>query len=124
MRCTQLLGWLIPAAALGYAVFAGHAQLVRTRPLLPLDFNHQLHGKVNCLTCHHDYADHASSPPSGERTCLLCHKKTPALALRIEQDFHALCRDCHLKQSQVFHAAGPIRECQRCHVPTTLNLPK
>lgn len=117
MKRLHLLFLMISAVALGYGIYAGHAELVRSRPLLPLDFNHQLHGKVNCLTCHHDYADHAPSAPTGERSCLLCHKKTPALALRIEQDFHTLCRDCHLQQSQAFHATGPIRECQRCHVP-------
>lgn len=122
MKRSRLLWWLIPTVALGYTVFTGHAALVRERPFLPLDFNHQVHGKVNCLTCHHDYADHSPSAPSGERTCLLCHKKTPALALRIEQDFHALCRDCHLKQVKVIHAAGPVRECQRCHVPPALNV--
>lgn len=115
MKRAHLLWWLIPLAALGYTIFAGHAELARNRPMLPLDFNHQLHGKVNCLTCHHDYADHAPSAPTGERSCLLCHKKTPALAQRIEQDFHTLCRDCHLKQLQAIHIAGPVRECQRCH---------
>lgn len=122
MKRARLLWWLIPLTALGYALFAGHAELVRERPFLPLNFNHQVHGKVNCLTCHHDYADHSPSPPTGERTCLLCHKMTPALALRIEQDFHTLCRDCHLKQLQMFHAAGPVRECQRCHVPPVFDV--
>ncbi|KAB0495299.1 cytochrome c3 family protein [Pseudomonas vancouverensis] len=122
MKCTRWPGWLILTAALGYAVVTGHAALVRERPLLPLDFNHQVHGKVSCLTCHHDYADHSPSPPSGERTCLLCHKKSPALALRIEQDFHALCRDCHLQQVRAFHPAGPVRECQRCHAPPVFSV--
>jgi len=109
---------LLPAllvVALGCALNYGHGELVKHRPLLPLDFNHQAHGRVNCLTCHHDYADHSPSAPSGERTCLLCHKKTPTLALRIEEDFHNLCRDCHLQNIQRLHTAGPVRECQVCH---------
>lgn len=112
------------AAGLGYLLYAAHGQLLRERPLLPINFNHQLHGRVNCLTCHHDYADHAPSPPTGERSCVLCHKKTPALALRMEQDFHGLCRDCHLKQVQVIHAAGPVRECQRCHAAPAYGVPQ
>ncbi|MGE8066371.1 cytochrome c3 family protein [Pseudomonas sp. NPDC089569] len=116
--------WLVPVATLGYVFFAGHSEWVRNRPMLPLDFNHQAHGKVNCLTCHHDYSDHSPSAPTGERSCLLCHKKTPALALRIEQDFHTLCRDCHLKEVQVLHAAGPVRECQRCHASASFEVPK
>lgn len=120
MKRTRLLWWLIPTAALGYTVFAGHAALVRERPFLPLDFNHQVHGKVNCLTCHHDYADHSPSAPSGERTCLLCHKKTPALALRIEQDFHALCRDRWSKALSSSRASevGPMENTQRGYLST------
>ena len=117
-----LLLAMIPALALGYGLCKGQTQLVRERPMLPLNFNHQLHGKVNCLTCHHDYADHAPSPPSGDRSCLLCHKKTADLALRIEEDFHTLCRDCHLQQSRTIHASGPVRECQRCHVAQVVEL--
>ncbi|NUT78013.1 cytochrome c3 family protein [Pseudomonas sp. C1C7] len=124
MKRMHLFGVLIATAGLGYLLNAGHGQLLQDRPLLPLNFNHQLHGKVNCLTCHHDYADHAPSPPTGERSCVLCHKKTPALAQRIEQDFHGLCRDCHLKQVQVFHAAGPVRECQRCHAQPVSGVPE
>ena len=112
----RLLGLIALVALSGYGLHWAHATLVQQRPLLPLVFEHQLHGGVNCLACHHDYADRAPSPPSGERSCLLCHKKTPALALRIEKDFHELCRGCHLEQAKRIQRGGPIRECKVCHL--------
>lgn len=123
MRWLYLLASLGLLALLGYGLAQGHAELVRQRPLLPLNFDHGVHGEVNCLTCHHDYADRSPAPPSGDRTCLFCHKKTPALAPRIEEDFHQLCRGCHLERVQAVHAAGPVRACQQCHKPPLLALP-
>ncbi|MBM7062802.1 cytochrome c3 family protein [Pseudomonas sp. UL073] len=102
-------------AALGYAGFAQHAAQVRQRPLLPLNFDHRPHGSVNCLTCHHDYAQKAQTPGDAP-TCILCHKLTPALATQIEGDFHQLCRGCHLQRNQSLQPSGPLRPCQQCHV--------
>lgn len=112
----RLLGSLALLAFISFGLHRIHAGLVQERPLLPLDFNHQLHGKINCLECHHDYADRSPSSPTGERGCLLCHKTTPRLALTIERDFHQLCRGCHLEQTKRMHSAGPIRECKLCHL--------
>lgn len=120
MKWLYLLAALGLLALLGYGLYEGRASLVRQRPLLPLNFDHGLHGKVNCLTCHHDYADRSPAAPSGDRTCLLCHKKTPHLALRIEKDFHELCRGCHLEKLQTLHRAGPVHACQQCHSPAAL----
>lgn len=117
IRLTRWLGLLAVVGFLGFALHRGHATLVQQRPMLPLSFNHQLHGRVNCLQCHHDYADRSPSSPTSERSCLLCHKTTPKLAQTIERDFHHLCRGCHLQQAKSEHIAGPISECKLCHPP-------
>lgn len=118
------LAGLLLLALLGYGLASGHARLVRERPLLPLNFDHGLHGRINCLDCHHDYADGSPAAPTGDRTCILCHKKSPRLARRIESDFHELCRDCHLQRLQEANAAGPVRACRQCHAPPVLALPQ
>ncbi|BAN48412.1 cytochrome c3 family protein [Metapseudomonas resinovorans] len=123
MKRLYLLAAVLLVALLAYGLVKGHAELVRERPLLPLNFDHGLHGKVNCITCHHDYADRSPAAPSGDRTCLFCHKKTPHLALRMERDFHELCRGCHLQKLQALHSAGPVQSCRQCHTPPVLTLP-
>lgn len=92
-----------------------HTKLVQERALIPIKFNHQKHSTVNCLTCHHDYADRSPSAPNGERTCLACHKKTPTLASYMEEHFHTFCRDCHLDLANKNEDAGPLRLCSHCH---------
>ncbi|MNO44823.1 Class III cytochrome C family protein [compost metagenome] len=124
MRWVYPLAVPMLVALLGYGLVKGHAALVRERPLLPLNFDHQLHGRINCLTCHHDYADRSPAAPTGDRACIFCHKRTPALAERIEQDFHQLCRGCHLQKVQSIHAAGPVRACRQCHTAPVLALPE
>lgn len=54
-------------------------------------FSHARHGSVQCLQCHHDWQQ--SRP--GQR-CKGCHEGKPDLRPRLEADFHALCRGCHL----------------------------
>lgn len=95
-----------------------HEHWQRSRPLMPLAFPHEPHASVNCITCHHDYKEQSPSI-SGNRTCILCHKQSPALAVRIEADFHQFCQSCHLERLQAFHASGPVRSCQACHRNTT-----
>lgn len=114
MKLVVMLGALGLFGVAGYAMVDQHAAQVRQRPLLPLNFDHRIHGSVNCLTCHHDYAQ--KKTPGDAPTCILCHKATPALATRIEEDFHQLCRGCHLQHSQTLQAGGPVRSCQQCHV--------
>lgn len=102
--------------AFGFAIRAGHDQLALRHPVLPINFEHSNHGSVNCVVCHHDFADKSSAASAtGSRTCVLCHKETPALALNIERDFHRLCVSCHLERLQGFHESGPIRSCKACH---------
>ncbi|MCY1392817.1 hypothetical protein D9M71_76980 [compost metagenome] len=113
------LAALIGAGLLATAVHWAHTEQVRKRPLLPINFDHRTHGQVNCLTCHHDYQD-KSQAGAADRTCVLCHKQTPALAVRIEADFHSLCRGCHLQQLQRVKASGPVQACRQCHTPAPI----
>lgn len=114
--------WIGLCVAAGVALSAGawfaHRHWQQGRPLMPLAFPHEPHASVNCITCHHDYKDQSPSV-SGNRTCILCHKQSPALAVRIEADFHQLCQSCHLERLQAFHASGPVRSCQACHRDST-----
>lgn len=114
MRVVVILAWLALLGGSSYLLVSQHAAQVRQRPLLPLNFDHRDHGSVNCLTCHHDYAQ-KSLPRTSAPTCILCHKLTPALAERIEGDFHRLCRDCHLERTQMLEPSGPLRSCRQCH---------
>ena len=43
--------------------------LIRRTSRLALDFPHDKHGAVNCLTCHHNYAD-----GTGAALCVECHR--------------------------------------------------
>ncbi|WP_339487262.1 cytochrome c3 family protein [Pseudomonas sp. EL_65y_Pfl2_R95] len=100
-----------------FGISLGHDHLARKHPVLPINFEHNNHGSVNCVVCHHDFTDKsAAASATGSRTCVLCHKETPRLAVNIERDFHKLCVSCHLKQLQSFHPSGPVRSCKACHV--------
>lgn len=105
---------LVIAFAVG--IRAGHDNLARQHPVLPINFEHNNHGSVNCVVCHHDFSDKSSAvSATGSRTCVLCHKDTRRLAVNIEHDFHNLCVSCHLQNLQAFHKSGPVRSCKACH---------
>jgi len=110
---------LIPfLAAFAIGARSGHDRLVSAHPVLPMNFEHSNHGSINCMVCHHDFNDHSPPAPTGTRTCILCHKETPKLAVTIEHDFHQLCESCHLKNLQEFRQTGPVRSCKACHTPS------
>ncbi|PZQ51202.1 MAG: class III cytochrome C family protein [Rhodovulum sulfidophilum] len=80
--------------------------------ILPMTFAHDTHGTVGCVTCHHEFTDR-----DFRRTCLACHVTDAAVAPRLEEQFHALCRDCHATERAAGHPAGPTRRCDACHLP-------
>jgi hypothetical protein len=100
----------IVLVALGGAFLLLREQRAAHAPLLPLTFAHADHGEVNCTRCHHEFVD---ATPRGP--CIECHKQDPALARRIEADFHGLCRGCHLERQLAGLDSGPTRACSACH---------
>jgi DMSO/TMAO reductase YedYZ heme-binding membrane subunit len=83
---------------------------------LPLDFPHGKHVAVNCLTCHHNYAD-----GTGASLCVECHRSGRAdLKEGVEARFHGFCFECHRHPEATFAKHGPVSGCAGCHrAPTT-----
>lgn len=81
------------------------------RTSLPLDFPHGKHLKVNCLVCHHNYAD-----GTGFENCIMCHQSARAdLKVGAQAQFHAFCFECHRHPAENFTAHGPVAGCAACH---------
>jgi hypothetical protein len=82
---------------------------------MPLNFPHSKHGTVNCLTCHHNYAD-----ATGADQCVQCHRgDRPDLKEGVEARFHGFCFECHRHPDAVFKNHGPVSGCSSCHQPPT-----
>lgn len=110
MRCRSLFVVLLGSTAVVAGLCKWREHLIIHRPLLQITFDHHDHGAVRCATCHHNFFD-----DTGRDACYFCHKIRPELALRIEQDFHAFCRDCHVEIAAQGVASGPLRRCAACH---------
>jgi hypothetical protein len=96
---------------------AGRADVALREPLLqrsmtlPLDFDHGKHTAVNCLACHHNYAD-----GRGFDACIHCHRSERAdLKMGIEARFHTFCFDCHRTPDAALIGHGPVSGCESCH---------
>jgi hypothetical protein len=90
--------------------------LPRTNPLA-LDFPHGKHVNVNCLTCHHNFAD-----GKGVDNCIMCHKSGRSdLKVGVQARFHAFCFECHRHPKEGLAAQGsvaghgPVAGCASCH---------
>ena len=90
-----------------------------TRPAnIEVNFPHDSHTSVNCVSCHHNYVDH-----SGTTACFECHNNVQgqlraASAAPIkssESTFHTFCRDCHTQLALDGVKHGPTRSCSACH---------
>jgi hypothetical protein len=94
-----------------------------TRPgTIEVNFPHDSHTSVNCVTCHHNYVDHA-----GTTACIECHRNTPSRTVPVlraanaapiksaEATFHTFCRDCHTQLALGGSKHGPTRSCSACH---------
>jgi hypothetical protein len=116
-------GLIVSAGAVGAAALAAlvpasvDAEL--REPLIPrsnrleLDFPHDKHGAVNCLTCHHNYAD-----GTGAALCVECHRSQRAdLRAGAEARFHGFCFECHRHPSASLKGHGPVAGCHVCHRP-------
>ena len=95
----------------GRADVALRGPLLRRSMTLPLDFDHGKHTAVNCLACHHNYAD-----GRGFDACIHCHRSERAdLKVGIEARFHAFCFDCHRTPDAALVGHGPVSGCVSCH---------
>ncbi|AGT10758.1 cytochrome c3 family protein [Paracoccus aminophilus] len=79
---------------------------------LPMTFAHKDHGSVTCATCHHEFAKRIPGP-----SCVTCHLTDAKVAPLFEEQFHNLCRSCHVEDHAAGKAAGPTRRCLSCHLP-------
>ena len=78
---------------------------------LVLYFPHDKHRDINCLVCHHNFADN-----TGADSCLNCHRSRRAdLRVGIEARFHDFCLGCHRGLSLGAFGNGPVTGCSTCH---------
>jgi hypothetical protein len=80
------------------------------RDVLDMSFGHADHREQNCIVCHHNYVD-----DTGQGLCIDCHVRDPELRAVFEQQFHDLCRSCHVEERRKGRDAGPTRRCLDCH---------
>ncbi len=109
---------IITMLALG-TVIVGRAGVALREPVLrraerlPLDFDHGKHAAVNCLICHHNYAD-----GRGADACVQCHRSARTdLQVGVEARFHSFCLDCHRSPAPGLKGHGPVSGCVTCHRP-------
>lgn len=98
---------LVAPLALGALV--AHPARADDAPLA-MAFGHLDHREVNCIACHHNFAD-----DTGHGLCIDCHVRDAELRPLLEAQFHALCRGCHATERHAGHDAGPTRRCRDCH---------
>lgn len=79
-------------------------------PSLPMKFAHVDHAQQRCVDCHHNYED-----DTGQGLCIDCHYRDPELAPLMQQQFHDLCRGCHMDKALEGEEHGPLRHCVECH---------
>jgi predicted CXXCH cytochrome family protein len=104
-----VLGSLIPRRAL----VALREPLLPRAEMLPLNFDHRKHTSVNCLVCHHNYAD-----GRGFDACIFCHRSARTdLKVGVEARFHDFCLNCHRNPGPQFSRHGPVSGCTACHSP-------
>lgn len=78
---------------------------------VPLDFPHAKHVAVNCLICHHNFAD-----GRGMDTCVDCHRSSRAdLKVGAQARFHTFCFECHRHPDASLTQHGPVAGCVSCH---------
>lgn len=109
--------FLVPLIA-GRSLTQLREPLLRRANTLPLNFDHGKHAAVNCLTCHHNFAD-----GRGFDNCINCHRSSRAeIKLGVEARFHSFCLECHRNPSPSLKGHGPVSGCETCHQPAVGNL--
>ena len=101
-----LAALLVPRAGL-----ALRTPLLQRTNSLVLDFPHDKHGEVNCITCHHNFVD-----TTGTAACISCHRSGRAdLKVGAEARFHDFCLGCHRDPPPPLARHGPVTGCESCH---------
>ncbi|MBV8741886.1 MAG: cytochrome c3 family protein [Sinobacteraceae bacterium] len=78
---------------------------------ITVNFPHERHTSVSCISCHHNYLD-----KSGTTACIECHRSQRSdLPHSSEATFHSFCRDCHARLAAEHTHHGPPRSCSACH---------
>ena len=80
--------------------------------VLAMNFAHADHVEQSCIDCHHNFVD-----TTGLGMCIDCHKTDTSVAPLLEEQFHELCRSCHVSEQQKGSEHGPTRQCNACHTP-------
>jgi len=119
-RHSTLMVGVIAAAMLGLgSLIPGRALVALREPLLaraqtlPLNFDHRKHTAINCLVCHHNYAD-----GRGFDACIFCHRSARKdLKVGAEARFHDFCLNCHRHPGPQLPRHGPVSGCTICHQP-------
>ena len=86
-------------------------EMIVSKRLLHVSFDHVDHKETQCVTCHHNFLD-----KTGSGTCYSCHKLETDIAPVIEDMFHTFCRDCHIVTRLKGQTSGPVRQCKSCHL--------
>jgi hypothetical protein len=119
-RHSTLMTGVIIAAMLALSLLIpGRALVALREPVrprtqtLPLNFDHRKHTAINCLVCHHNYAD-----GRGFDACIFCHRSArPDLKVGVEARFHDFCLNCHRNPGPTLPRHGPVSGCTICHQP-------
>jgi hypothetical protein len=117
-RHSTLIAGVIAATMLALSpLTVGRTGVALREPLLgraetlPLNFDHGKHTPVNCLACHHNYAD-----GRGFDACIHCHRSVREdLKVGVEARFHSFCLNCHRNPEPRFARHGPVSGCASCH---------
>jgi predicted CXXCH cytochrome family protein len=87
--------------------------VLRRGERLFLNFPHDKHRAVNCVLCHHNFADQ-----TGGDSCVSCHRSAREdLRVGVEARFHDFCLDCHRDPPAYLGGHGPVAGCDTCHAP-------
>ncbi|MEM1103417.1 MAG: cytochrome c3 family protein [Pseudomonadota bacterium] len=86
-----------------------------TMAVLPMTFAHRDHVATKCVVCHHNFND-----DTGAGLCINCHVTDTDVMGRLEEQFHDLCRSCHVEKHVQDEPSGPTRQCDGCHLPDRL----
>jgi predicted CXXCH cytochrome family protein len=115
-----ILGTVLGSLVALLAMAHGGATLALREPFaarserLALNFPHERHRAVSCVTCHHDFIDR-----SGQGSCVSCHRSGRAdLKAGPEARFHDFCLGCHRDPAAYLTGQGPVMGCDTCHAPS------